>query len=634
MIGKLKSLPGAAEALALAGVLVFLIQASKFAHIQPSILDEGTYLVKGLLFATGRYIPFQPNGPLTNQMPFSFLIPGFIQVLFENGLRTGRYFSIVLGLFILLGLWIVSRRLGGRWWAAAMVWVVAVNPAYANGYSMAVSEVLVACILTWIFVLVLDEKAAIWRLMLASALAGLLILTRVNMTPVLPFLLIFIFWQFGRRAGIWATVAGLLTTIIGHALYWPGILQMWANWLPSALTPFLDPWRSASLGEKIWDPTIGWANRLASLWDGVRFNFIAILAIAVLGVLIFQPRNWKNHFHYRAAVLIVSLSTALIAAHAWAALWESYCVFCFAGYLEFFSPTMVLLIILVFQSYRFESEKDFATKHQTGRWYALFVMIAIVILFAGVGYGAARVVGPWLIEQPIPRVKIGQLQSGTVPLWGILENGLGIGYKTSRWLAPTLMGFAIGLLLIFLTWISVVTLKRTRVRWPAAARPVNFGLLLAAIAIILGTLFTPSAALTGSLEVNACRGDVIAAMEQVGSHLNEMIPPGSLVYWQGSLSAAPLLYIPQVNIFPAQLNDGYSFREGGDVQELSRFGLWNAEMSAKWRQEADFIIIQEQYYDPSWKQFLEAGQFQELPRTSATDPCAKDSGLRIFRRIR
>jgi len=127
--------------------------------------------------------------PLSNPMALdqpdaAFLSdPCFMQMLFGAGLRSGRYFSVLLGILILVGLWIVARRLGGRWWAAGMVWIVAINPAFANGYSMAVSQALVACILTWVLVLALDEKAALWRLVLASVMAGLLILVRVNMTP-------------------------------------------------------------------------------------------------------------------------------------------------------------------------------------------------------------------------------------------------------------------------------------------------------------------------------------------------------------------------------------------------------------------------------------------------------------------
>jgi hypothetical protein len=54
-------------------------------------------------------------------MPLAFLIPGFAQVLFGPGLRTGRYLAIVLGGLMLLGLYLSTRRLAGKWWAAGVV---------------------------------------------------------------------------------------------------------------------------------------------------------------------------------------------------------------------------------------------------------------------------------------------------------------------------------------------------------------------------------------------------------------------------------------------------------------------------------------------------------------------------------
>ena len=77
------------------------------------MLDEGLYLYKGFLYASGRYWPFQDFGPWTNHMPLAFLIPGWIQRLVEPGLRTGRLYALALAALFLLAVWILARRLGG-----------------------------------------------------------------------------------------------------------------------------------------------------------------------------------------------------------------------------------------------------------------------------------------------------------------------------------------------------------------------------------------------------------------------------------------------------------------------------------------------------------------------------------------
>ncbi|HSV85713.1 MAG TPA: hypothetical protein VLH85_04005, partial [Levilinea sp.] len=43
----------------------FLIQAVIYAHVHDVTMDEGTYLMKGLVFIRGDYLPFQEYGPWT-----------------------------------------------------------------------------------------------------------------------------------------------------------------------------------------------------------------------------------------------------------------------------------------------------------------------------------------------------------------------------------------------------------------------------------------------------------------------------------------------------------------------------------------------------------------------------------------
>jgi hypothetical protein len=48
-----------ADAIALAGIAAFGFLSYGQVHSQVSVLDEGLYLVKGLLFASGRLSPFR-----------------------------------------------------------------------------------------------------------------------------------------------------------------------------------------------------------------------------------------------------------------------------------------------------------------------------------------------------------------------------------------------------------------------------------------------------------------------------------------------------------------------------------------------------------------------------------------------
>jgi len=603
---------------AILGGVVYLIQAWAYAHTQASILDEGAYLYKGYLYATGQYVPFQDYGPWGNHMPLSFLIPGYIQHWFGLGLRTGRYFSIALGLLLLLGLWIVAKRLGGKWWGAGAVWALALNPYFSSVYSLAFSQVLVACMLVWVMVLVLDERVALWRIALGGALAAVLIITRINTVLFLPILVIFIFWQHGLRAGITATLSGGLTLIIGHIPFWPGILRMWATWIPYPLKLlFISSRRGLSLGSGIWNPQISFESRMLSFWLGLRLNFIPMVGLLGFGLLGFRRKAWKNDFYYRAALFLALLLALMTAVHAWASLSKNYCVFCFPGYLTFFSPLAFFLVIITYKGW-----------HGRGVvWFGAFICILIVLISAGIGYANFQELGPLLSDLAVPRIKGGRLVGGSAPLWGILEGTLGLQIKTTQTLLPVLAGLWVGIIILLIAWWIYYRRKASD------KNSMGFGLFVLSIFLIVGLVLSPTKILGRDYGLGDCRGDVIAAEEAAGRHLAAIIPPGSQVYWHTPPSIVPLLYALDVNIYLPQINGNYALRQGGDADDLLKLGLWNVDLSEQWKSEADFIIIEGWRYDSEWRDYITSGDYEEMPPSLATDPCLADSTIRIFRRV-
>jgi hypothetical protein len=83
---KLYRFPWTPAVISFGGFLAYILQVFCYAHSQDSVLDEGLYLLKGYLFASGKYSPYQAYGPWTNKMPLSFLIPGYVQKVFGPGL--------------------------------------------------------------------------------------------------------------------------------------------------------------------------------------------------------------------------------------------------------------------------------------------------------------------------------------------------------------------------------------------------------------------------------------------------------------------------------------------------------------------------------------------------------------------
>ncbi len=418
--------------LALVGAAIYIVFSINFANTQRATIDEGLFLYKGNLFASGVFHPFQSNGPRTEYGPLSYLVPGYIQLWFGPGLRTGRIFAVIVGFIALVGLWATTRRLAGPWWAALAVWAVALNPAIIRFYSVGISQGLVTCLLMWVLFLVLGKERNSWEISLSAALAGLILLTRQDMAPVLPFLLVYIFWQFGRKLGLIASVAGILVVVIGHAIFWPGILEMWAPWLPASLTPFLDKWRLPIGITAELNFNANWSARIYSLLEGLRFHFISLVG-AIAGLALWPARKvWKTEAHFRYAIFLGVLFFTLLVLHIWAGLGFNGINFSNAfavnPYFAFFSYLGLVFAVAVFSN--FQSNLSIARQ--------IILSVLVIVVSTAVGYGSFLNTSDFLLYLRIPRIRslfaTGQILPGKVPLWDFLANKFGIPFDLSRWM--------------------------------------------------------------------------------------------------------------------------------------------------------------------------------------------------------
>jgi hypothetical protein len=599
--------------LAILGAVLYLIQAVIYAHTTIPGLDEGSYLLKGILYLKGVYEPFEPYGPLTNKAPFAFLIPGYIEYLFGAGLRTGRYFAIFLGLLIILGTWVVTRRWAGKWIALATIWMFALSPMIIKIHAITASEVIIACMLTWMCVFVLAEERSLWQIIVGSVLAACTVLTRQNMAPVLPFLILYVFWQHGKQKGIWAFVVGATVFLAVHAYYWPNILTIWAPWLPENITPFLDPFRLPKDVTPIWNPSVDFWNRLTAFFQGIRYHYIPVVGSIISLCIWSRPSRWKSASAFRAAVFLACLYFILFALHAWAAVasqYESYsCVFCFTPYLTFFDPLGILLTVIVFS---FSDREDYFF------WKKSALIVVLLVLAAGIGYSLFETVGLQILNLPVPRMRNGQILPGTTLLVDFIKNKFLLNPPGVKRVISTILGLTVAAIVMLSLWII----------W--RRRNTSYLYLLSNTFLILGMVLSPLFNI-GQSAID-CPDDLIFANEQLGRYLDNVIPSNSLVYWEGGLSFTPLVYVPDVRIFPPQINNGYTYRVGGDPDLLYRLSHWNSELNDQWIDRADIFIVEARRYQ-KWSAFLNSGKFEEYLPSIYLPSCQDGAGLRIFHRL-
>ena len=56
-------------------------------------------------------------------------------------------------------------------------------------------------------------------------------------------------------------------------------------------------------------------------------------------------------------------------------------------------------------------------------------------------------------------------------------------------------------------------------------------------------------------------------------------------------------------------------------------------MADQWIEEADFILVQQRFYDEWYRERLKTAEFEELESTPPSVYCEENSHIRIFRRV-
>jgi hypothetical protein len=617
------------------GLIFYAAQSWNLIHTLTSIVyDESGYMVRGYLLASGKYWPYEDYGILLDHMPLSFLIPGYIQVIFGPGIRTGRYFSFVLGLISLIGLWIAARKSGAAWWAALAVWALALNPGWIESYSLGYSQGLIFFFTTWAFVFLIGERQKCWQVLIASLLAGLAAMTRLNMLPVVFLLILYIFWQHGKKFGAFALIGGLTPIIFFHILYWPGILRIWAFYLPEGIFPLLDSYR-VSLPNKflpegfsILESMINSENVISEIihtfWKSFQKNPVTI--IGIIGTITLYPtkESWKNEYQRRLAIFLLVTYLILFFMHTWAALSGTSCGFsCFKGYLMFFTNIGLFSLILTYPYW----QKELPI------WRNIIIGAFVTCLLLELerwNFGWQRI----LIHSVRAFLKIEvpwYNHQNTATLWGILERIFSVDsnsiesffYTLTYWVTP-----------LAFVWILIPLIIRGFHRMKLSLNNFSW-VLMTSMLVILGVL-SPLNIIGGELNSKKCDSNVINSHEVVGERLKSRIPPGSKVYWAIE-SWMMFLYIPETEIFPPQTMIHYNYVptiSDMDVDYLLRNGYWNETLKEQWIDEADFILVEGRYYQDEWHSRVESGELSLIDITPPVEECrGDDSRILILQKI-
>lgn len=606
-----------AKVLALIGVGVYLLIAFSMMGRLQSFLDEGLYLYKGYLFASGAYSPYQDYGVWTNHMPLAFLIPGIIQYIFGPGLLTGRLLSIVMSMVALAGLWVITRRLGNDWWAALAIWSMALNPAEIKLFTMALPQSTCASLFLWSLVCILGRKRPNWQIALGVVLAVLLLFVRENMLPVLLIMIFYAFWQHGKKAGFIALLAGSLAMLLGHAVFWPGILRIWSNWLPESLTPFLStfrlpagiPYDETSLQQ------IDFHNILLLFWVTIRLHPVPFIAVFATWLLWPRREKWALA-NYRIAIILSLLFLLLWIEHMYVAFHGVTCVDCILLYVGYFD---FLGIILLANAYPYLERHG---RFPRVAWITIFILLVSVCIayssYEDTGYPLTNIIIPEFISKHI--------LPGPVSIRRLLGYYHGFTALQQRVLLPSLVGLVAGLGILLAGLLTRAGFCRSK-RHP----PLSYGNLILAILFLITLVLSPTIILGNGNAFYNCGEGTLQSYADAGAQIRSVIGSDSMIYWQGR-SDAIFLYLPGVRIYPAQLNHTHSLFIDGDRDEMLKFGLWNLDLAEEWMQQADYLLVEHSENLDGAIGTLNFDGFDEIATIGPLGVCEQASWITIYQK--
>ena len=574
----------------------------------PLMFDEFIYLFKGNQFVQGAYQPYQQYGFYMNKMPISYYLFGLAQHVAGVGLKTGRVFSVIMAFLTILTYWGITTRLRGKWAGLLIMLAFVINPSLMGIYGLADSQAIGAFFFALSLWIITIESPKDWQIILSSLFCAILILTRVNLFPVIIFLVVYHFWVHGRRAGFISLISSLLFVIAGHLLFAPGIFQIWIEPLPQILKDLIPTYTPVG-GVSAWDPDIQWVSRLHSFWQTMRLNFIGL--VGFLDVLLFTRLKKKELDKGQKRIILLSaLFIVLFALHAWETLAKQRCVYCLTPYVSFFYGLAVLILLLSIPYWDVRNKKR-----------NRLAVFANLLVIAGIGFGTYTDLGPAMLKMTVPRFKDFHFLSGTTEISALVRNKFAISMDMQKLFLPPLFFLIIACVLL----VVILILNKTVLK-----KKTSGTFIFCATVLLLGCVLTPTAVLSGNYYEGQLTCDTITDLERVADDLQQKIPAGALVYWGNYSGAHPLMYLSDFAYFPPQFEADYSLRIGGDAQELEKQGYWNEESAARWFEQADIILVNNKEYQSDMVEKLSIDQFDELPPTPALNCQDPFSYLRIY----
>jgi hypothetical protein len=281
---------------------------------------------------------------------------------------------------------------------------------------------------------------------------------------------------------------------------------------------------------------------------------------------------------------------------------------------------------------------------ETWKQIAIIIVVLGLVLALGSSYHPSfpelrKFIGEDFLLMDIPRFKDGERLEGSVTLVQLLKNKFGWKLNPLRNDILYDPGFdnVVKWVVIFVVLIGSTILFRLILAKGFSVSGKPFVEILLLSIFVVSIVFASHDFFISALDFSACDDDVINGYELVGSEIREVIPAGSAVFWDVK-SEMLLLYLPDIEVFMPQLNHRFTLVDApqADRDQLLKFGWWNYDLGEEWISQADYIVVENRFYDDlwEWNDRVEQGEFEVILHSSNPESCRADlSSVVVLRRV-
>lgn len=276
--------------------------------------DELVYLFKGYGVVSGAFAPFRDI--ILEYPPFAFFAHGAVQAVFGPSIMAGRLTSLIFFWLLLLLVFIIGRRMGGRWAGIGAVALVMSHALLVANYISAVPYALTMLFLLGALAVEFSSATRGAKVFCAALLLAGMMLTRVNMLAAVLIYGLHLFWiRVSPRQHITFWSVLILTICIG---YLPIVLPDPALAASSILHPFVRVGLMTLLPASVKVGSVGGEKFLEILAAFFReyaatLAFFSAIALAIVVGRRGAVRDFFNR--EREFALLAAMAGGLLAAH-------------------------------------------------------------------------------------------------------------------------------------------------------------------------------------------------------------------------------------------------------------------------------------------------------------------------------